>query len=121
MTAPRCPNCDRPTATLADSLDRSLNPDEGDGTDALCWRRWNIGDRCAHPPVDWRGRYMEIAEYVRAHARLLLAQADLETARLNTDRRWLARAQREEGDARSGLMAAARRLLTPEIGDGTKG
>lgn len=46
----RCVDCDRPIATDEDSLNPELNPDLGDGTDALCWRRWYIDDRCQGKP-----------------------------------------------------------------------
>lgn len=42
----RCAVCARPTTTDEDSLNLELNPDHGDGTADLCWRHWNIGNRC---------------------------------------------------------------------------
>lgn len=42
----RCPTCIRPMATDQDSLSLDLNPDDGEGTAALCWRHWNIGNQC---------------------------------------------------------------------------
>lgn len=51
-----CPDCDRPIATNADSFDPILNPDDGEGSDTLCWRHWNQHNACDGTPVDWRAR-----------------------------------------------------------------
>lgn len=60
----RCPTCDRPLATRADSLNPALNPDDGEGTDALCWRNWYVGNACPNPPVDWRARALAAADRI---------------------------------------------------------
>lgn len=72
----RCLNCDLPLATDDDTR-RAMSDDERAG---LCW---SFGGRCAlgREPVDWRARYMTLADRV-----VTVADKAFRTSKLRRER-----------------------------------